>query len=427
MLNRTIAPVIKDPVELDIKLPPCEQFTLSNGVKVYALDMGNEDVVLYNFVFYAGNSYETQNTIAPATNYLIKNGTNTRKAFDIDEHFDYYGAYLNRSCYNETAEISLHCLQKHSGELLPVISELLQEAVFPAEELAIYQQNAKQRLSVGLQKSDFVAGRLIDASLFGRNHPYGKYSELVDYDMLQRAQLQQFYKRYYKEGHCVIFVSGKLPADIGQLLDRHFGTLPLKPHHQAAPVVHPVQPSATLKQRVINDEQGVQGSIRIARHFPNRHHPDFQKMMVLNTLFGGFFGSRLMANIREEKGYTYGIYSYLLNHVHQSGLMISTEAGRDVCEATIHEVYAEMEGLCQEPVEEEELQVTRSFMIGSILGDLDGPFQVLSRWKNLVLNGLDEAYFYRGIQTIKTITAAELQEVANKYLVKEDFYELTVI
>ncbi len=427
MLNRTIAPVIKDPVELDIKLPPCEQFTLSNGVKVYALDMGNEDVVLYNFVFYAGNSYETQNTIAPATNYLIKNGTNTRKAFDIDEHFDYYGAYLNRSCYNETAEISLHCLQKHSGELLPVISELLQEAVFPAEELAIYQQNAKQRLSVGLQKSDFVAGRLIDASLFGRNHPYGKYSELVDYDMLQRAQLQQFYKRYYKEGHCVIFVSGKLPADIGQLLDRHFGTLPLKPHHQAAPVVHPVQPSATLKQRVINDEQGVQGSIRIARHFPNRHHPDFQKMMVLNTLFGGFFGSRLMANIREEKGYTYGIYSYLLNHVHQSGLMISTEAGRDVCEATIQEVYAEMEGLCQEPVEEEELQVTRSFMIGSILGDLDGPFQVLSRWKNLVLNGLDEAYFYRGIQTIKTITAAELQEVANKYLVKEDFYELTVI
>ena len=308
-----------------------------------------------------------------------------------------------------------------------MISELLQEAVFPAEELAIYQQNAKQRLSVGLQKSDFVAGRLIDASLFGRNHPYGKYSELVDYDMLQRAQLQQFYKRYYKEGHCVIFVSGKLPADIGQLLDRHFGTLPLKPHHQAAPVVHPVQPSATLKQRVINDEQGVQGSIRIARHFPNRHHPDFQKMMVLNTLFGGFFGSRLMANIREEKGYTYGIYSYLLNHVHQSGLMISTEAGRDVCEATIHEVYAEMEGLCQEPVEEEELQVTRSFMIGSILGDLDGPFQVLSRWKNLVLNGLDEAYFYRGIQTIKTITAAELQEVANKYLVKEDFYELTVI
>lgn len=427
MLNRTIAPVIKDPVELDIKLPPCEKFTLSNGVMVYALNMGNEDVVLYNFVFYAGNSYETQNTIAPATNYLIKNGTHSRKAFDIDEHFDYYGAYLNRSCYNETAEISLHCLQKHSGELLPVISEILQEAVFPAEELAIYQQNSKQRLSVGLQKSDFVAGRLIDASLFGRNHPYGKYSELVDYDMLQRAQLQQFYKRYYKEGHCVIFVSGKLPADIGQLLDSHFGSLPLKPHHQAAPIVHPVQPSATLKQRVINDEQGVQGSIRIARHFPNRHHPDFQKMMVLNTLFGGFFGSRLMANIREEKGYTYGIYSYLLNHVHQSGLMISTEAGRDVCEATIHEVYAEMEGLCQEPVDEEELQVTRSFMIGSILGDLDGPFQVLSRWKNLVLNGLDEAYFYRGIQTIKTITAAELQEVANKYLVKEDFYELTVI
>jgi zinc protease len=149
--------------------------------------------------------------------------------------------------------------------------------------------------------------------------------------------------------------------------------------------------------------------------------------MVLNNIFGGFFGSRLMGNIREDKGYTYGIYSYLMNHIEQSGWLISTEAGRDVSVATVNEVYAEMELLRDELVDEEELKMTRNFMIGTILGDLDGPFQVLGRWKNLILNGLDGEYFYNAIKTIKTISAEELQEMANKYLVPEDFYEVVVI
>ena len=134
-----------------------------------------------------------------------------------------------------------------------------------------------------------------------------------------------------------------------------------------------------------------------------------------------------MANIREDKGYTYGIYSYLLNHVHQSGWLISTEAGRDVSDATVREVYAEMELLRDEIIDEEELRMTRNFMIGTILGELDGPFQVLGRWKNLILNNLDENYFYSAIQTIKSVTAEELQTLAKKYLVPDEFYELVVI
>ena len=171
----------------------------------------------------------------------------------------------------------------------------------------------------------------------------------------------------------------------------------------------------------------MQGSIRIARPFPNRHHPDFLKVQVLNTLFGGFFGSRLMSNIREDKGYTYGIHSYLQNHIQQSAWMISTEAGKDVCEATIAEVYKEMKDLREELVDEEELLLVRNYMMGSILGDLDGPFQIIARWKNIILNNLDEKYFYDSINTIKTISAEELQELAQKYLKPEDFYELVVV
>ncbi|MEJ7683980.1 MAG: insulinase family protein [Segetibacter sp.] len=171
----------------------------------------------------------------------------------------------------------------------------------------------------------------------------------------------------------------------------------------------------------------MQGAIRIARPFPNRHHPDFMKAQVLNNLFGGFFGSRLMSNLREDKGYTYGIHSYFQNHIQDSPWMISTEAGRDVCEASIREVYKEMEILKNKTADEEELLLVRNYMIGSILGDLDGPFQIINRWKNYILNGLDESYFYNSINTIKTVTAEEIQQLAQKYLVPEEFYELVVV
>ena len=179
--------------------------------------------------------------------------------------------------------------------------------------------------------------------------------------------------------------------------------------------------------RITNDAAGVQGAIRMASPFPNRHHPDFIKTQVLNNLFGGFFGSRLMSNIREDKGYTYGIYSYLENHLQDTAWVISTEAGRDVCEATIEEVYKEMKILRDEIVDADELLLVKNYMLGSILGDLDGPFHIINRWKNIILHGLPKDYFDTQIQTIKDVSAEELHSLANKYLQPESFYELVVV
>jgi len=428
MPNRIVPPPIKSPVDFDVKLPPCRVVTLANGVAVHLIEMGTEDTMMINWVFYAGNCYEPQKAVAAAVNQLLKNGTSARSAYELNEHFEFYGSYLSRHCYNETAEVVLHCLNKHVGELVPVVAEIIADSVFPQTELDIYVRNARQRLEVNLQKCEFVASRLIDAYLFGEEHPYGKYTDLQDYTALRRDQLTAFYDQYYRNGNCVIFVAGKLPEGLVELLEKEFGSLPLRPHRDAGKdIIYKFEPAQQKKKLVINDAQGVQAAVRIARHFPNRHHPDFQKAMVLNNIYGGFFGSRLMGNIREDKGYTYGVYSYLLNHVHQSGWMVSTEAGRDVSAATVSEIYAEMEVLRSERIDEEELDMTRNFMIGTIVGDLDGPFQVLARWKNLVLNGLDEQYFYKAITTIKTVSAEELQELSKKYLVPEEFYELVVI
>lgn len=424
MPDRKHAPAIVDAVNFDLRLKPAEKYKLDNGVDVYAVNAGAEDVLSFEWVFFAGNWHEEQNLVAPTANFLLRNGTSKRSAFQINEHFEYFGSYLNRACYNETATITLHCLAKHVKELMPVVKELITDSVLPQEELDIYKQNMKQRLQVSLKKSDFVASRLIDVYLFGEHHPYGKFSKEEDFDALNRQQLVDFYKKHYQQGKMIMFVAGKLPAGLDVLLNQYFGDLPNKAMESKD---ISKLPSAEKKFRITNDPAGVQGSIRIARPFPNRHHPDFLKVQILNALFGGFFGSRLMSNIREDKGYTYGIHSYLQNHVYESAWLISTEAGKDVCEATIAEVYKEMKGLREELVEEDELLLVRNYMMGGILGDLDGPFQIIARWKNIVLNNLTEQYFYDSINTIKTITAVELQQLAQKYLQPEDFYELVVV
>jgi zinc protease len=425
-LNRSIAPIIKDATEFDLKLKPYDKYILDNGVEVYAVNAGTQEVLSLELVFSAGNWFEQQNNIAAATNYLIKNGTKNKTAFQLNEHFDYYGSHLSRGCYNETANIVLHCIDRHFATHLPVIAEMITDAIYPQNELDIYKQNMQQRLTVNLKKCDFVAGRLIDEYVFGKDHPYGVYSNKEDYDALQQEQLQAYYKKYYTEGKCVIFAAGLLPANFEQELNKTIGQLPLN-QKEIPSILHPVTPATEKKYRIANDPNGVQGAIRLAQPFPNRHHPDFQPVQVLNTLFGGFFGSRLMSNIREDKGYTYGIHSYILNHISTTAWMISTEAGRDVSEATITEIYNEMKDLREELVDEEELQLVKNYLIGTILGDLDGPFHIIGRWKNLILNGLDENYFYKSVNIIKTISAKELQELANKYLHPEKFYELVVV
>lgn len=426
MVNRKIAPDIHNAVDFNLDLKPIHQFELDNKVPVYAYNAGPQDVLQLEFVFYAGNWYEEQNVVAASTNFLIKNGTSKKTAYVINEDVEFYGAYFNRHCYNETASITLHCLTKYLPDLLPLIVDVITDAVFPEDEIATYKQNQKQRLEVSLKKCDFVANRLIDEYLFGFHHPYGKYSIAQDYEGINREQLLDFYQQFYTNGQCLIFAAGKLPANFEQLLNAQFGQLPLnkKPLHT---IQHTSQPAAQKKYNISNDVNGVQAAIRIAKPFPNRHHPDFPKMQVLNNILGGYFGSRLMSNIREDKGYTYGISSYLQNHIQQSALVISTEAGRDVAMATINEVYYEMEKLRKESVGEAELHLVRNFMLGTILGDLDGPFQVIGRWKNYILNGLSEDYFHKSINIIKNITTEELHQLANKYLNPDEFYELLVI
>lgn len=424
--DRKIPPVIHDAIEFDYQLPPIREERLSNGIPLYWLGAGVQDVAEINWVFPAGLWYEQKPAVAQATAGLLKNGTSKRSAHAINEALEFYGASLKVSAGNDYATITLHTLTKHLPALLPVVFEIITDATFPEEELQIHKQNAIQRLLVSLRQCEFVANQKIDALLFGEFHPYGRFSKKEKIEAITREDVLHFYRSCYNLGLVKIFMGGKVgPAEVA-ILESVFGKVPVSSVLPAQEVFSAPAP-ADQKQHLINDPNGVQGAIRIARLFPNRHDPDFAPMVVLNTLFGGYFGSRLMSNIREDKGFTYGIYSSLQPMVHGGSLTIHTEVGRDVVDAAVTEIYREMELLCNEEAPEEELLLVKNYLLGGLLGDLDGPFALLARWRTLILNGFTEAHFNKNIHIYKTITATELKMLANKYLGRDAFCEVVII
>jgi predicted Zn-dependent peptidase len=300
------------------------------------------------------------------------------------------------------------------------------DASFPEDEIATYKQNTLQRLLVSLRQSEFVANQRIDAMIFGENHPYGRFTQKETIEALSQEDIKAFYKKHYGLSGVQIFMAGKVGAEEVAVLEEIFGGVSINKNSEAI-VAANITPDSNRIQHFVNDPNSVQAAIRIGKRFPNRLDPDFAPMIVLNTLFGGYFGSRLMSNIREEKGYTYGIYSSLSPFIHDGALTIHTEVGRDVYEDAVKEIYKEMEIICSETIDEEELLLVKNYLLGNMLGDLDGPFSILHRWRTLILNGLTVEHFNKNIGIYKNVTADELSTLAKKHFNKESFFEITVI
>jgi zinc protease len=426
-IDRKAVPNIKDATSFDYILPPCETHICANGLPIWFVNSGSQEVMNIEFVFEAGSWNQGKNSVAISTAALLRNGTSKLSSLAINNTIEYYGASLKTSAGADYAAVAISGLSKHIGALLPLLYEILTDAQFPESEVEIYKTNTLQRLLVNLKKTDFIANRNIDELLFGFEHPYGTYSREQDIAAITREDLITFLKQWYRFNNCKVFISGKFDASIMQQFETLFGVERWNDGESTTVAEHPIVRSTDLKKRITLDEKNLQGSIRLALPFLERTHEDYVPMIIFNTLFGGYFGSRLMSNIREDKGYTYGIYSYMYNNKQLGVFAISTEAGKDVCEAAIQEVYNEMEILCNTLIDEEELQLVKNYVLGGLLGDLDGPFQIISRWKNLILNGFPKERFDKNIEIYKNISAAELQTIAKKYFKPEHFYELVVI
>jgi predicted Zn-dependent peptidase len=317
----------------------------------------------------------------------------------------------------------LYSLSKYFEQLLPIVAEMLTVPVFPEKELKTFVQRNLQRLQVDLTKNDVIAYRKITEYIYGKDNPYGYNSFAPTYNDLDVEDLKAHFDKNYGTNNCIILISGKINSEISRLLNKYIGSIQNTKSIQHQHLTFKTNPAQKIK---VEHPDTVQTAIRLGQRLFDRKHPDYQGVNFLNTVLGGYFGSRLMANIREEKGYTYNIYSSVDAMVFDSYFYIGTEVGNEFVEPTLKEIYKEFDLLKNELIDKEELEMVRNYMLGNLLTMLDGAFNVSEIIKTIAVEDLPRDYFQTVIKSIKEMDAKQVQILAQKYLNKEDLWEVIV-
>ncbi|MEN9370304.1 MAG: hypothetical protein RI952_1169 [Bacteroidota bacterium] len=420
-IDRTTAPAA---FELkNIPVIPAKEHLFANGMKLHYINGGSEELMRIEFIFDAGTNREPKPLIANACNFLLNAGTSKSSSVELMEQIDFYGAYFQQDVTFDKASITLYTLNKYLSETLTIVLDILTNSVFPAEEIKTYQENTKQRLAINLEKNDFLAKRNFNNLLFGNQHPYGKMLTSRDCDELNQADLIHFFNENYHLANCKIIAAGLITEREIQLIDEAISKLPNDP--KVLPSL-PLIESKEAQKFYFEKENALQSAIRIGKLIGNKTHPDYIELIVLNTILGGYFGSRLMANIREDKGYTYGIGSGIASTIDTGFFFITTEVGVDVCESALKEIYIEIDKLKTELVPNEELNLVKNYLLGTYLGSIENVFSYADKFKGIYPYGLDYSYYNEYFNKVKTINSQRIMDLANKYFVSGTLTEVVV-
>jgi predicted Zn-dependent peptidase len=421
-LNRKSSPNVVEIKSIYIK--EAQENILRNSIRLYTINASNEEVIKIDLVFDAGTTIQEYKSQANFTSKMLSEGTSKYSAAELAEKLDFYGAYFQTKNTTEEAIITLYCLNKHLTNCLPFIVEILTDSLFPENDLEILKKNAIQNLKVNEERNSYIVRRAFNEAIFGENTLYGSYSNISDIESIQKEQLVDFYKKHYQKGIKYILASGYVDNDTIKSIDTNFGSNTFKVYDKLNYTYETKKTEVT--DLYIDKINSVQSAIRIGRRLFNRNHPDFREMQLLNLILGGYFGSRLMKNIREEKGLTYGIYSAIEAYPFDACWYIDTEMNNELCETGIKEIYKELAKLRDELIGEKELKTAKNYLLGSFLRSIDGPFSLADRFKILKDFDLEYQYFYEFIEIIKNTTAERLKELANLYLKEEDLTSVIV-
>lgn len=417
-LDRTRPPAYSQTFELSIKEAETRYF---GSTPVHVVQAGDQDVVKVEVIFPgSGSRLDVKKGQSYLTWKLISQGTRTRTAEEIAGTFDQYGGFIENSPSLDTPSFTLYCLNRHLDHLLPVLEDVIKNASFPEEEFLLTQQIVRQQMRIQNSKNNVLASKLFREKLFGPEHPYGKIMEEEDLDALTPDDISSFYHTHAQAPEVIL--SGKVDERqinaIGNMVQRDSMFDSSTKMYNGD--IH------SFEDFHLEKEKSLQSSLRIGLETIPKNHPDFISLKIATHALGGYFGSRLMKNIREDKGYTYGIHSSLVTLEQTTYFLIGTDVQKEFYKDAIREIHKEVNSLIDDPLTVSELQMVKNHLLGSFQSSISSPFALADKFKSIYLFGLDYDYYQRYIEKIQTITAHEIQETMQKYLPVEKMLHVTV-
>jgi len=419
-MNRKIAPPFIKTEKIDFILP--KKIELNNSVTLFHFDEVYDDTVKLEMMWNAGTKYQTKALSSSFACQLILSGTPDKTAYQIEEEIDYFGGYFSPDFDKDFASLSLYGLNDTIHNIFNVFNDAFQKVTFPETELNTLREIKKNNFKVSLEKVNTLAKRNFQKLMFNENSPYHKLAELKDYDLITTEDIKTFYENYYLNSPPTIFLVGNVSKEfISELKDwaKIFENKKIVKNDFSAY-------QNQIGNYFFEKKGAIQSAIRVGKIMMKKNHPDYYKFQVLNTILGGYFGSRLMSNIREEKGYTYGIGSGLTVLEDTAYFYISTEVGVEVKEETLKEIYFEIDRLKTELVTEQELEKVKNYLLGDFLRNVDGSLAMMDSFINIYTHDLSEEYYTDFMNAIHHITPKQIMEIAQKYFEKDTFLEVVV-
>ncbi len=423
MVNRKDMPPVSLSTDLSLINPKADR--LNNGLPVYYLEGGTEEILKVEMVFFAGSFYQLKPLIAFATGNLLRSGTKGKSRQQINELLDYYSAHVHIEAQKDMVSVSMFVLNKHFIPAFRLFCEITMEPVFPEDEMRLYLKNQQQIHLINQKKVQHLARTYFNELVYGESHPYGYRIDAADFEKVERDDLLNFHRNWFHPANAFCVISGRLPADISARVADGLGSTAWEQPETAKPPVYRMLSSGSRKMQ-IDMPNALQSAIRIGKQQINRTHPAWQRLKITNALLGGFYGSRLMQNIRQDKGFTYGINSNLVSLVRSGYFFISTQVGTEVCQPALEEIYKELGTLRTMPADNDELQTLKNYLSGNFLRSFDGPFAQSARFKEMLVFGLDMSHHEEFLKELKRITAEDIMETAGLYLREDEMLEVVV-
>jgi predicted Zn-dependent peptidase len=410
MLDRSLAPAIHE--FENFTLPQTQVKPLANGAKVHYLANATQPVLRFEIVFPAGKWFEKVKGASYFTSKLLLEGTKNKTAKQIADILDFYGASLECNQGFDYATLTLYCLSRHFTTLLPLVTEILNEPAFPEKEFELLKQRTTQNIAVEKKKPAYLAMERFTRNVYGQNHPYSTGLDNETIEQIQLQDVREFYADQFKISTSEIFVCGEITLETREAIEDLQVDEITNPVSLEVPK-HEIQLGATKENIAIPGS--LQAAIRYGSTLPLISHPDYTKLSILTKTLGGYFGSRLMKNIREDKGFTYGIYASLSPRKYSTLFFIGTEVNAAKAGETILEIDKELELLKSQLIPAEELQTVKNFIIGKFLSESNTVFDQMDRYKHLIVYNLPADYFTSYFATIRSTSSQDLQQLANQY------------
>jgi predicted Zn-dependent peptidase len=415
MLNRTLTPDLKQIDKIDFVKP--QIFDISKDVHLFFMKEVPNDTARLDLYFDAG-TIKGDIGISSFVNGLLLSGTSEKNSIQINNEIDGLGGFFESGISNENAVVTMYSLRENLLPILRILKDAIQNLVFHEHEVEELVNDRKQKFRVSMEKVSFLAQRGFQQRLFN-DSVYGRVVNESDYDSISIPALKRYFNDNYLHGLTKVVVVGNLEQDeVDEIIDLVGGWAS--------------ETTASFEKNITNlkgsahivKDGALQSAIRVGRMLFNKTHEDYNDFLILNTIFGDYFGSRLMSNIREDKGYTYGIGT-MVAELHETGyFLIATEVGKEVKDDTLKEIRFEMERLQTELVGMEELELVKNYMLGQLLKSADGPYSLVDLYMSVEPYGLDLDFYNRSIESINSITPERIQELANKYL---NWKDMTVV